>query len=302
MARPLILLTGANGQLGFELAQLLAAHATIIAVDRGALDLADADAIVSTVREAQPDLIVNAGAFTAVDLAESQSEAAFAVNAHAPGVLAEEAKRAGALLIHYSTDYVFDGMSDVAYDETAPTNPLNVYGASKLAGEDAVAASKAPALIFRTSWVYGLRGKNFLLTIRRLAAERAELRIVADQTGTPNWSRTLAQATAALIARGVPYLFERTGLYHLSCGGATTWYEFARAIVGDASNDVSTPRVVPIATKDYPTPARRPAYGVLATGKFAATFGHRLPDWREALAACLSDAPPVDRMSAQQRR
>ena len=297
MSRPLILLTGANGQLGFELAHLLAAHATIIAADRVALDLADVDAIVTAVRDAKPDLIVNAGAFTAVDLAESQRAAAFAVNARAPGVLAEEAKRAGALLIHYSTDYVFDGTSDVPYDETAPTNPFNVYGASKLAGEGAVDASNAQALIFRTSWVYGLRGKNFLLTIKRLAAERAELRIVADQTGTPNWSRTLAQATAALIARGLPYLAERAGLYHLSSAGQTTWYEFARAIVGD----VSTPRVVPIATTEYPTPARRPAYGVLSTRKFAATFGDTLPGWRQALAACLSGAPPVDPVSAQQR-
>ncbi len=297
MARPLILLTGANGQLGFELARLLAAHATIIAADRVTLDLADADAIVSAVRGAKPDLIVNAGAFTAVDLAESHSAAAFAVNARAPGVLAEEAKRVGATLIHYSTDYVFDGTSDVPYDEAARPNPLNVYGASKLAGERAVGAANAHALIFRTSWVYGLRGKNFLLTIRRLAAERAELRIVADQTGTPNWSRTLAQATAALIARGLPYLAEHAGLYHLSCAGATTWYEFARAIVGD----VSAPRVVPIATKEYPTPARRPAYCVLSTRKFAATFGDTLPEWREALTACLSGLPPVVSMSAHQR-
>ncbi|MEJ7668351.1 MAG: dTDP-4-dehydrorhamnose reductase [Casimicrobiaceae bacterium] len=305
MSRPLILLTGANGQLGFELAHLLAAHATIIAADRVALDLADADAIVSAVRDAKPDLIVNAGAFTAVDLAESQTAAAFAANAHAPGVLAEEAKRVGAMLIHYSTDYVFDGTSDIPYDEAARPNPLNVYGASKLAGEAAVGASNARALIFRTSWVYGLRGKNFLLTIQRLAAERAELRIVADQTGTPNWSRTLAQATAALIARGLPYLAERAGLYHLSCAGATTWYEFARAIVSEvsseASNEVPTPCVVPIATKEYPTPARRPAYGVLSTCKFTATFGDTLPGWRDALAACLSEGPAVDSMSAQSR-
>jgi len=305
MARPLILLTGANGQLGFELARLLAAHATIIATDRIALDLADADAIASAVRDAKPDLIVNAGAFTAVDHAESQREAAFAINAHAPGVLAEEAKRAGALLIHYSTDYVFDGTSGVPYDETAPANPLSVYGASKLEGERAIGAANAQALIFRTSWVYGLRGKNFLLAIRRLAAERSELRIVADQTGTPNWSRTLAQATTALVARGLPYLATRTGLYHLSCAGETTWYDFARAILSEMSSDVSReippPRVVPIATKEYPTPARRPAYGVLSTRKFTATFGDTLPGWRDALAACLSGGPLVDSMSAQPR-
>lgn len=305
MARPLILLTGAAGQLGFELAQLLAAHATIIAADRTALDLADADAIVAVVRAVKPNLIVNAGAFTAVDLAESERAAAFAVNARAPGVLAEEAKRSGAMLIHYSTDYVFDGTSDVPYEETAATNPLSVYGASKLAGEEAIGATNARALILRTSWVYGLRGKNFLLTVQRLAAERPELRIVADQTGTPNWSRTLAQATTALVARGLPYIAERTGLYHLSCAGSTTWYEFARAIVGEtfveSSNKMAAPRVVPIATTEYPTPARRPAYGVLATRKFAATFGDTLPGWRDALAACLSGEQRVDPMSAQPR-
>jgi len=301
ITRPLIFLTGANGQLGFELARLLAAQATILPADRFALDLADTDAIVSAIRTAKPDLIVNAGAFTAVDLAESQREAAFAVNARAPGVLAEEAKRVGAMLIHYSTDYVFDGTSELPYEETAPTNPLNVYGASKLAGEVAVGASNARALVFRTSWVYGLRGKNFLLTIQRLAAAPTELRIVADQTGTPNWSRTLAQATATLIARGLPYLVERTGLYHLSCAGATTWYEFARAIVAEASDRESAPRVVPIATEEYPTPARRPAYGVLSTRKYVATFGDALPGWREALAACLASASSVDLLSAQQR-
>ena len=305
MTRPLILLTGASGQLGFELAHLLRAHATITAADRAALDLSDADAIVSAVRSAKPDLIVNAGAFTAVDLAESQTEVAFAVNARAPGVLAEEAKRSGAMLIHYSTDYVFDGTSDTPYDETAATNPMSVYGASKLAGEEAVGSTNAQALIFRTSWVYGLRGKNFLLTIKRLAAERPELRIVDDQTGTPNWSRTLAHATAVVIARGLPYLAERTGLYHLSCTGATTWYEFARAIVASGakmhSSNAPAPRVVPIATEDYPTPARRPAYAVLSTRKFTAVFGETLPDWHEALAACLSSTSPVNTMSAQPR-
>lgn len=284
MAGLRILLTGAQGQVGHELARLLRAHGDVAATDRATLDLADADAIVAAMRAARPQLVVNAGAYTAVDLAERERDRAFAVNARAPQVLAEEAKRAGALLIHYSTDYVFDGTAATPYAEDAPTNPLNVYGESKLAGERAIAATGARALVLRTSWVYGTRGKNFLLTILRLAAERDELRIVADQAGTPNWSRTLAEATAALVARGLPCLSERAGLYHLSSTGATTWHGFATAIVGD----VARPRVVPIATADYPTPARRPAYGVLATDRFRAVFGFALPPWRDALAACLA--------------
>ncbi|MCC7217855.1 MAG: dTDP-4-dehydrorhamnose reductase [Burkholderiales bacterium] len=284
MAGLRILLTGAQGQVGHELARLLRAHGDVRATDRATLDLADPDAIVAAMRAARPQLVVNAGAYTAVDLAERERDLAFAVNARAPQVLAEEAKRAGALLIHYSTDYVFDGAATAPYAEGAPTGPLNAYGASKLEGEQAIAATGAHALVLRTSWVYGTRGKNFLLTILRLAAERDELTIVADQTGTPNWSRTLAQATSALVARGLPDLVERAGLYHLSSTGATTWHGFATAIVGGGGR----PRVVPIATADYPTPARRPAYGVLATDRFRAAFGFALPPWDEALAACLA--------------
>ena len=281
-SRPTILLTGAGGQLGVELAPLLRAHGDVVAASRATLDLADADAIVAAVRGAKPNLIVNAAAYTAVDLAEKEATLAHAVNARAPGILAEEAKRLGAVLIHYSTDYVFDGARTTPYPEDAPANPLNVYGASKLEGERAIAATGARALTFRTSWVYGLSGKNFLLTIRRLAGDRDELRIVADQIGVPNWSRTLAEATARVVSEGMASLEERSGLYHLSSTGRASWYDFARAIVGD----VARPRVVPIATSEYPVPARRPAYGVLATGKFQQVFGFALPDWREALRRC----------------
>jgi dTDP-4-dehydrorhamnose reductase len=287
-----ILVTGARGQLGCELAAALAPCGSVIAVDRAALDLADRDAIMRTVRAVNPALIVNAGAYTAVDLAEKERDLAFAVNAKAPEVLAAEAKRLGAVLIHYSTDYVFDGKQGVPYDEDTAPDPQNVYGASKRAGELAIAASAAAALVFRTSWVYGLRGRNFLLTIRRLARERDTLTIVNDQIGVPNWCRTLASATATLVGRGLPYLRERTGLYHMSSTGQTTWYDFARAIVGD----VPRPRIIAIATADYPTPARRPAYGVLDTTRFTRTFGFALPDWADDLRLCVtSPAEPPPR-------
>ena len=290
MPRPTILVTGAQGQLGFELAQLLAPLYNVVAADRAMLDLSDPDAIVGVVRREKPALIVNAGAYTAVDRAESEPGLARAVNARAPGILAEEAKRAAAVLVHFSTDYVFDGTRATPYPEDAPPAPLNVYGQSKLEGERAIADAGANAIVLRTSWVYGLRGRNFLLTIRRLAAERDELTVVADQIGVPNWSRTLASATVRMIAAGLPALAERSGLYHLSSSGEASWYEFARAILGDTPE----PRLVPIATADYPTPARRPAYGVLATARFESTFGFALPSWREALAHCVASgaAPP----------
>jgi dTDP-4-dehydrorhamnose reductase len=287
MKRPAILLTGADGQVGFELERLLAASGDVVRADRKMLDLADADATVAVVRSVNPSLIVNAAAYTAVDRAESEPDLARAVNARAPGILAEEARRADAVLVHYSTDYVFDGRRTTPYPEDAATAPLNVYGLTKLEGEQAIAASGARAIVLRTSWVYGLRGKNFLLTMRKLAAERDELKVVGDQVGVPNWSRTLAAATARIVSAGLPALAERSGLYHLSCSGEASWYDFARAILGDGPK----PRIVPITTAEYPTPARRPAYGALATSRFEAAFGFALPSWQDALAECL--ASPV---------
>ena len=295
MRRPTILITGSNGQLGFELARLCTPAGEIVAADRAALDLADPDAIVAAVRGAKPDLVINAGAYTAVDLAEKEVPQATAINARAPGILAEEVKRIGALLIHYSTDYVFDGARTTPYPEDAPTAPLNVYGATKLAGEQAIAAIGGRALVLRTSWVYGLRGRNFLQTIRKLAAERDELRIVADQIGVPNWSRTLAEATARIVGAEGAALTDRQGVYHLSGTGAASWHDFARAIVGD----VKKPRIIAIATAEYPLPARRPPYGVLDTARFESAFGFGLPDWRDVLARCLaSPAEFEDRQNA----
>jgi dTDP-4-dehydrorhamnose reductase len=237
------------------------------------------------VRDAQPQLIVNAAAYTAVDRAESEIGASDAINARAPGILAEEAKRVGAPLIHYSTDYVFDGEASTPYDEHAVPNPINAYGRSKLGGERAIEAAAGPSLVLRTSWVYGLRGQNFLTTMRRLAADREELRIVADQIGTPNWTRALAEATAKLVGRGNAYLTERSGLYHLSGGGSTSWFDFARAIFAGSPR----PRVVPITTAEYPTPARRPRHSVLASGKFMDAFGFSLPPWERMLSACMAE-------------
>ena len=299
--RATILLTGASGQLGRELAAALPALGDVVACDRATLDLADPAAIVRRVREVAPRVIVNAGAYTAVDRAEAERDAAFAVNGAAPGVLADEARRANALLIHYSTDYVFDGERTTPYDESAPVHPINVYGesasneaaATQLAVERALAASGAAAITLRTSWVYGRHGQNFLVTMQKLAARQREVRVVADQSGVPNWTRALAEATTRLLAQGGERLTEHAGLYHMSAQGATTWYGFARAIL-EQNDDVS---VTPITTADYPTPARRPRYGVLDASRFARVFGFAMRDWQALLRECLHSAaePPRPR-------
>ncbi len=279
-----ILVTGAAGQLGAELVHALAPYGTVTGADRAALDLSDPAAIVAAVRASRPALIVNAGAYTAVDRAETEVALADAVNAVAPGVLAEEAKRLGAVLIHYSTDYVFDGEARDPWTEDDPVRPVSAYGRSKLAGERAVEASGADAIVLRTSWVYARRGRNFLLTMQRLADEGRELRVVDDQSGVPNWSRELARATARIVAEGLPALAARRGLYHLSGRGRTTWYGFAKAIFADRSSV----RVTPITTAEFPTAARRPAMSVLDTTRFERTFGFALPEWPASLRECLA--------------
>ena len=276
-----ILLTGANGQVGRELQRTLAPLGKVRALDRQALDLTRMDAIRAAIREQKPDLVVNAAAYTAVDQAEAEPDLAMLINGQAPGVMAEEAKKLGALLVHYSTDYVFNGAKPDPYTEEDEPAPINAYGKAKLAGERAIRASGCRHLIFRTSWVYGLFGKNFLRTIRRLAGEKEELSIVADQIGAPTWSRMIAEASA-LALRGDP----PTGLYHMTSAGAASWHGFAQAIL-DAQG--WNGKLIPIATRDYPTPASRPANSRLDNGKLAADFGLALPDWRHALELCLAD-------------
>jgi len=286
-----ILLTGCNGQVGWELQRTLATLGEVSAVGSSVLDLADADAIRQVVDGIRPQVIVNPAAYTAVDKAETESDRALAINGVSPGVLAEEAKRIGAVLVHYSTDYVFDGSGGIPRKETDATGPLNVYGATKLAGEQAVAAVGGRHLIFRTSWVYGQRGGNFLLTMRRLFRERPELKIVADQIGAPTWSRCLAEGTAQILAqmlspsRGADKP-EPWGIYHMTNAGETSWHGFAEAILA-LDPPATPPRLIPIASREYPTPARRPLNSRLDNGKLARAFGICLPDWREALALCM---------------
>ncbi|GGY72451.1 dTDP-4-dehydrorhamnose reductase [Pseudoduganella plicata] len=288
-----ILLTGCGGQVGYELERSLQGLGEVVAVDRARMDLSNLDQVRAVIRDVRPQLIVNPAAYTAVDKAESEPALAFRINAEAPGVMAEEARRLGAVLVHYSTDYVFPGTEPGARAETDATGPVNVYGASKLAGERAIAASGAAHLILRTSWVYGMRGRNFLLTMLRLARERDELRVVADQHGAPTWSRTVADTTATILAQArahgssagfdAGWWQECGGIYHLSSQGRTTWFGFTQAIVEQAGIDC---RVVPIASAEYPTPARRPQYSVLSSRRLLERFGH-VPDWQEALRLCM---------------
>lgn len=265
---------------------------TVIAVDRSRLDLGKLDQVRDLVRETKPALIVNAAAYTAVDRAESDAQAAQLINAELPRVLAEETSRLDSLLLHYSTDYVFDGGKDGPYIESDETNPLNVYGRTKLAGEHAIAAVGGKHLVFRTSWVYGTRGRNFMLTMLRLAKQAgAVLSVVDDQVGAPTWCRTIASITAHIAARyclggaDASWWTDRAGVYHLTAGGSTSWYGFAQAIFDVAEFEAIS--VKPILSEAYPTPARRPENSRLSCDKLAETFGLRPPAWDEALQLCL---------------
>jgi dTDP-4-dehydrorhamnose reductase len=286
-----ILLFGANGQLGTKLKSLLATRGRLRAVDQAELDLRDGASLRAVIRESAPELIVNAAAYTAVDQAESDAESAGLVNAEAPRIMAESAYERNALFVHYSTDYVFDGIASEPYTETSATNPLGVYGATKLAGEQGVADTGADYLILRTAWLYSNYGKNFFNTMLRLAGERTELRVVDDQTGSPTWSDLVAQATLdmldAMYGHGAVRR-DRRGLYHVTCGGQTSWHGFASRIIALAGYGERV-RVTPIPTSEYPTPARRPAYSVLSSAKVAKVFGIQLPDWQSGLQRCLKE-------------
>jgi len=286
-----ILLFGSNGQLGSKLKSVLSSRGKVHAVGHAELDLRDLTRLRALIHDTNPGLIVNAAAYTAVDAAESDAENAQLVNADAPRVMAEAAREHHALLVHYSTDYVFDGTAHKPYTEESPVSPLGVYGASKRAGEQAVADSGAAHLILRTAWLYSNRGKNFLNTMLRLAAERDELRVVNDQTGCPTYADLVADASARMLDgmfTGGVVRIERCGLYHLTCQGETTWWNFARHII-ELAGFGERVRVTAITTADYPTPVKRPAYSVLSNAKLKRVFGIRLPDWEEGLKRCLAE-------------
>jgi dTDP-4-dehydrorhamnose reductase len=302
--KPAILLIGTNGQVGRELHKMLPRIGELTALDRQRLDLTKPEEIRRAIRSSQPAIIVNAAAYTAVDKAESEEMLARSINADAPAVMAEEAKKIGAAVIHYSTDYVFDGTKTSPYNEDDPANPQNAYGRTKLEGERAIQASGAAHLIFRTAWVYATEGKNFLLTILRLATQREELKIVRDQTGAPTLNSEIARATTAILAQmfakdaGASSVAAVNGIYHLTAGGETTWFDFTNAILAKAAEapanlpwfaaatgglPLLTRRVIPITAAEYPTPAKRPAYSVLSNARLNRTFSVRLPDWQNQL-------------------
>jgi dTDP-4-dehydrorhamnose reductase len=287
-----ILILGANGQVGWELQRTLAPLGTVIALDRNELDLVHSKKIPEKLEKIHPDIIVNAAAYTAVDKAESDKELAMEINAISPGILAEEAKRLNAILVHYSTDYVFDGKSSLSYQEDSSTNPLNIYGASKLEGERAIQKVAGRHLIFRTSWVYGTRGKNFLLTMLKLAKERDSLNIVQDQIGAPTWCRMIAEATGHILSQLQMSSKEPWGIYNLTSSGKTSWKDFAEAIFHQAHahwNTFRVPKITGIPTEAYPTPAQRPKNSLLSHDKLQETFNLTLPSWEKSLKLCMEE-------------
>jgi dTDP-4-dehydrorhamnose reductase len=287
--RPRVLIVGGSGQLGIELQRSFAGANPMVAVDREVVDLRIPDQIRAIVRSVKPDVILNSAAYTAVDRAETEPETARAVNACAPRILAEEAREAGALFVHYSTDYVFDGSNAEPWTEEDPPAPLNVYGRTKLGGEEAIRQVGGRYLIFRTSWVYGPHGKNFLLTMLRLGRERDKLSVVNDQFGAPTTSIELARVTRTIVDGVLTGQFgsteEWTGLYHMTCAGETTWYGFTQAILARAGPLLQgrCPQVVAISSIDYPASAKRPRNSVLSNARLHDRFGVRLAPWESAL-------------------
>ena len=286
-----ILLTGKTGQIGGELNNIVGDLGKLITVDKEQLDLSKPNSIEPVILDIKPDIIINPAAYTAVDKAEEEPELAMTINAIAPGLLAKAAKKVGAGLIHYSTDYVFDGYSGIPYKEEDPPNPLNVYGQTKLEGEKAVAKAGIPSLIIRTGWVYSLHGKNFLRTIKKLAEEKDIIQVIDDQIGAPTWARSVALKTHQILKqclqqnwlkKNSPYL---SGIFHLTCQGKTSWHGFAKEILSLSGMESTT--LIPIPTSDYPTPAIRPLFSLLCNDKIKNTFNIQLPHWQEALKNCL---------------
>ena len=282
MAR--VLLLGSGGQLGTELAKRLSGRVDLLTLSRSQLDFANENSLRAAVRDLSPEIVINAAAYTAVDRAESEPELCRQVNAVAPGIIAEEAAKLGGWLIHYSTDYVFDGSGTRAWVETDATGPLNVYGQTKLDGELAIAATGCRHMTLRTSWVYAAEGKNFLHTMLRLGREREQLKIVDDQIGAPTSAEAITEATLAVLATLQTGRDSASGVYHLTCAGETSWCGFARAIFAQFAARQKAPEVLPIPTEAYPTPARRPKNSRLNCEKFAAQFGFQMPAWESALA------------------
>ena len=292
-----ILLLGRTGQLGWELERTLAPLGEIYALGPEELNLTELDALAQRIHEVHPQVIVNASAYTAVDRAEGQVDLAMRLNAQAPAVMAEAARALNATLIHFSTDYVFDGEKDSAYTEDDPTNPLNVYGQSKLNGEQAIIEAGCAYVILRTSWVYSLRGDSFVSKTLAWARQQETLRIVSDQVGSPTWARMLAEITAAVLAQSLPapqdYFSTRSGIYHLGGSGSVSRLDFARAILRlDSRADEQKVRNLEAAsTADFPTPAKRPLRTSLDCSRFESTFGLRLPNWEESLRLAMSEQP-----------
>lgn len=280
---PRILLLGAGGQLGMQLKQAFTGKVELTALARAELDLSDAAAIRSAIQNANPEIVINAAAYTAVDKAESEPEQARQVNAVAPGVIAEEVAKTNGWLIHYSTDYVFDGSGTKPWIETDPTGPLGVYGQTKLDGELAIAAIGCKHVILRTSWVYAAEGRNFLHTMLRLGREREQLKVVDDQIGAPTTAEALTEATMAVLRRLEGDATGVAGVYHLACAGETSWCGFAKAIFAEFASRQKAPEVLPIPTEAYPTPAKRPRNSRLNCNKFTQQFGFQMQPWQDAL-------------------
>jgi dTDP-4-dehydrorhamnose reductase len=296
-----ILLLGNTGQLGWELERALATLGTLQAYDNPAINMAEPETVLSIMKRMQPQVIVNATAYTAVDRAESETELAYAVNATTPGLLAQEAQQIGAAFIHYSTDYVFDGHKGSAYTESDPPNPLGVYGQTKLMGEQSVEEAGGASLILRTSWVYSLRGNSFVNKVLSWARQQNSIRLVSDQISGPTWARMLAEISAQVLAKAgedaYRWIAERRGLYHVAGSGYCSRFEWGQAIIelDPYRQEQVVQQILPASTAEFPTPARRPLFSALDCTRFSEVFGLRLPEWKTALSLAMSEFPPGER-------